>query len=216
MPVPDQASGSLAGFHAGNGGFRASLIEIGILMRASSMRRGSVIMFNKTPHRVIDVRHHTPGNLRAMVQTKLRNLLSGNQTETRFSATEDVEEAEVFTSKATYLYSDADGFHFMNSESFEEVSLSVELLGESTYYLQDQMEVEITTFNGSPIGVNLPQTVVLTVVETEPELRGATASNSPKPAKTNTGLVVNVPPFIKNGERIMISTEDGKYLSRAD
>ena len=173
-------------------------------------------MFNKVPHRVMEVRHHTPGNLRAMVQTKLRNLLSGNQTESRFSSTEDVEEAEVFTFKATYLYGDADGYHFMNSENFEEVSLSGELMGDSVYYLQDQMEVEITTFDGSPIGVNLPQTVVLTIVETEPEFRGATASNSPKPAKTNTGLSVNVPPFVKTGEKIVVSTEDGRYLSRAD
>ncbi|RIL12125.1 MAG: elongation factor P [Proteobacteria bacterium] len=185
-------------------------------MRANTIRKGAVIMYNGAPHRVIDFHHHTPGNLRAMVQTKLRNILTGNQTETRFSATEDVPEADVHTSKATYLYSDNTGYHFMNSESYEEVTLNAEQLGDGIYYLQDQMLVDITTFEGNPVGINLPQTVVLTIVETEPELRGATASNSPKPAKTDTGLTLNVPPFLKQGEKIVVNTETGQYLSRAE
>jgi elongation factor P len=185
-------------------------------MKASSIRRGTVIMYNGNPHRVMEFHHHTPGNLRAMVQTKLRNLISGTQTEVRFSSTEELEEADVHTGSATYLYSDSAGYHFMNSESYEEVSLSAEMLGDSIQYLQDQMEVEITTFNGESIGVNLPETVVLTITETEPELRGATASNSPKPAKTNTGLTLTVPAFIKIGEKVIVRTEDGKYVSRAD
>ncbi len=185
-------------------------------MKANEIRRGVVIMYNKVPHRVMEFRHHTPGNLRAMVQTKLRNLLSGNQTEVRFSSTEELEEANVNTASATYLYADTDGHHFMFKENFEEVTLSEELLGDGKFYLQDQMEVEITSFDGNPIGVNLPQTVVLTIAETEPEMRGSTASNSPKPAKTDTGLTLNVPTFIKVGEKIIVNTEEGKYLSRAE
>ena len=185
-------------------------------MKASDIRRGAIIMHNNQPYAVIDFRHHTPGNLRAMVQTKLRNLLSGSQTEVRFSSTEDVVEADVITSEATYLYSDIEGYHFMNSESYEQIRLNKEVLGDSIYYLQDEMKVEVTFYNGEPIGVKLPQTVTLTVVETEPEVRGGTASNSPKPAKTDTGLSLSVPQFIKEGDKILINTEEGKYLSRAD
>ena len=185
-------------------------------MKASAMRRGNVIMFNGQPHRVMDFHHHTPGNLRAMVQTKLRNLLSGSQTETRFSSTEDVPEADVNTSPATFLYADGEGYHFMHDEDYEQVALSKEVLGDGVYYLQDQMKVEITNYDGNPIGVKLPSTVVLKVAETAPELRGATASNSPKPAKTDTGLTLNVPPFVKVGDKIIVNTEEGKYLSRAD
>lgn len=185
-------------------------------MKANDIRRGVVIMYNGSPHRVMDFHHHTPGNLRAKVQTKLRNLINGSQTEVRFSSTEDVEEADVTTTAATYLYSDSNGYHFMNSQSYEEVALSPEQLGEGVGYLQDEMQVEITLYEGSPIGVNLPATVVLTVSETAPELRGATASNSPKPALTNTGITVNVPPFIKVGEKIVVNTADGKYVGRAE
>jgi elongation factor P len=184
-------------------------------MKASDIRKGAVIMYNNVPHRVMDFHHHTPGNLRAMVQTKLRNLLSGNQTEVRFSSTEDLEEANVITAAATYLYSDATGYHFMFKESFEEVTLSEEMLGDGKYYLQDQMEVDITNYDESPIGVSLPQTVTLTIEETEPGIKGATASNSPKSAKTDTGLQLMVPTFIKQGEKILVSTNDGKYLGRA-
>ncbi len=185
-------------------------------MKANDIRRGKVIMFNNAPHRVMDFNHHTPGNLRAMVQTKLRNLLTGNQTETRFSSTEDVEEADVNVSKATYLYSDGEEHNFMFTESYEQLAITADVLGDALYYLQEQMEVEITTYDGSPIGVNLPTTVVLTVVDTEPELRGATASNSPKPAKTDTGLQITVPAFVKIGDRVVVNTAEGKYISRSD
>src|SRR5512135_716966 len=104
-------------------------------MKANDIRRGIVIMYNKVPHRVIEFRHHTPGNLRAMVQTKLRNLLSGTQTEVRFSSTEEVERADINTSPATDLYSDTEGFHFLNSDSYEQFAISREGLGEGVYYL---------------------------------------------------------------------------------
>ncbi len=185
-------------------------------MKANEIRKGVVIMHKGAPFRIMEFHHHTPGNLRAMVQVKMRNIITGTQTEFRFSSTEEVQEADVVTTSATYLYSDQAGYHFMNSQSYEEVSLSAEQLGDAIQYLMDQMEVELTIYNGEPVGVNLPSSVVLTVVETEPDLRGATASNSPKPAKTNTGLMVSVPSFIKQGEKILVSTQDGKYLSRAE
>lgn len=173
-------------------------------------------MFNGAPHRVMDFQHHTPGNLRAMVQMKLRNLLSGNQTETRFSSTEEVTEADVVTVKATYLYKDGDGYHFMNAETYEQFSMGEDVIGDGAYYLQDQMECDVTLYNDNPIGVNLPQSVVLTIVDTEPEMKGATASNSPKPAKTDTGLSLTVPAFVKIGDRIVVNTEEGTYLKRAE
>jgi elongation factor P len=185
-------------------------------MKANDIRKGVVIMYNKSPHRVMDFHHHTPGNLRAMVQTKLRNLLSGNQTEVRFSSTEELEEADVLSTKATYLYSDSTGNHFMLSDSYEQISIVDDVLADAKYYLQEQMEVDVLLYMSNPISVGLPATVVLTIAETEPELKGATASNSPKPAKTDTGLQLSVPPFIKEGERIVVGTADGKYISRAE
>ena len=185
-------------------------------MKANDIRKGLVIMHNNQPHRVMEFNHHTPGNLRAMVQTKLRNLLSGNQTEVRYSSTETIVEADVTVFAATYLYADGSGYHFMNTDSYEEVTVSPAALGEASYYLQDEMKVDITTYEGDPIGVSLPSTVTLTIVETEPELKGSTASNSPKPAKTNTGLALTVPPFVKVGDRVLVNTDEGKYLSRAD
>lgn len=164
----------------------------------------------------MEFQHSTPGNLRARVQTKLRNLLSGTQTEVRFSATEDIEVASVFTNAATYLYGDATGYHFMNSESFEEVHFDEDSIGDAKYYLQEGMEVQITSFDEQPIGIQLPHTVILTVVETEPVMKGATATNSPKPAKMDSGLTVSVPPFVKEGDKIVVNTADGTYVSRSD
>jgi elongation factor P len=185
-------------------------------MKANEIRKGVVVMYNKQPHRVMDFHHHTPGNLRAMVQTKLRNLLSGNQTEVRFSSTEEIEEADVMTFTATYLYQDAEGYHFMNSDNYEEITLDKDTVADGAYYIQDQMQVNVTTWDGRPIGLDLPESVVLIVAECDPEIRGATASNSPKPAKTDTGLALNVPPFIKQGERIKVRTSDGQYIGRAE
>lgn len=185
-------------------------------MKAKDIRKGKVIMYKEAPHRVLDFQHRTPGNLRAFVQATLRNVISGVQCDTRFSSTEDLEEAEIYSFKATYLYADGNGYHFMNSQNYEETTLTDELISDNKYYLQDNMTVEISTFNEQPIGVVLPKTVTLTVVDTEPEMRGATASNSPKPATLDTGLVVSVPPFVKIGEKVVVDTEQGAYLSRAE
>jgi len=185
-------------------------------MKAKDIRKGSVIVFNGSPYKVMEFHHSTPGNLRGRVQVKLRNLLNGSQTETRFSTTEEIEEADVFSSKATFLYKDHSGTHFMNSDTFEQFAIDAETLGDSAYYLQEGMEVEVSTYNDAPIGLSLPQTVVLSVVETEPELKGATASGSPKPAVTDTGLTVAVPPFVKIGDKIVVNTDSGTYQSRAE
>ncbi len=185
-------------------------------MRANNLRKGNVVLYRNEPYRIMDFHHVTPGKGNAVVQTKMRNLLTGNQTEARFMSTEDVEIADVYTSKATYLYQDTDNYCFMDTSSYEQFSLSKTFLGDDIYYIQENMEVGVTIYNESPIGIELPTTVTLTVIETEPELRGATASNSPKPAKTDTGLQLTIPPFVKEGEKIIVNTADGTYMSRAD
>jgi len=185
-------------------------------MKATDLRKGSLLIHNAQPHRVMEFHHHTPGNLRAMVQVKMRNMMSGNQTDVRYSCSEELEEADARTTPATYVYSDNTGFHFMMSDSYEEMTVSSELLGDQKYYLQDQMPVQITIWNGEPIGIELPEKVTLLITETQPEIRGGTASNSPKPAICETGLQVMVPTFIKQGERIVVNTTEGKYLSRAE
>lgn len=145
----------------------------------------------------------------------MRNLLNGNQTEVRYGATEDVEVAELFQQRATFLYSDGQGYHFMNNETYEQVAIQAEAVGDLSYYLQESMEISLSLLDGNPIGIELPATVVLTITETSPELKGATASNSPKPAITETGLQLNVPQFVKVGDRVSVNTADGTYISRA-
>ena len=175
-----------------------------------------MLLFKDAPHRVMDFEHRTPGNLRAFVQVTMRNVITGVQCDTRFSSTEDIPEADVFTFRATFTYENGGVYTFMNSTNYEEVAISGELLGNGKLYLQDGMEVDILTYNEEPVGITLPKTVTLTVVETEPEIRGSTASNSPKPAKMDTGLMITVPAFVKVGERIVVDTEEGRYMSRAE
>jgi elongation factor P len=171
-------------------------------------------MYNNAPYRVMDFQHRTPGNLRAFVQAKLRNIKTGSSTEVRFSSTENIERAILEEVEMEYLYTDGDSFHFMNTETYEQIALNTETLGDAMNYLVEGAKIQIEFFEGSPMGVELPAAVELTVVETTPELKGATASNSPKPAKLNTGVTVQVPPFIKEGDRIRVDPTKGVYLER--
>ncbi len=184
-------------------------------MQANDIRRGMLIMYNGAPHRVLEFRHRTPGNLRAFVQAKLRNIKNGSSTEVRFSSTENIERAAVEGHEMEYLYSDGDMHHFMNTETYDQIGLDEETLGDATGYLVPGTKIKVEFFDGSPIGVELPPSVELTVVETQPELKGATASDSPKPAKLETGVTVQVPPFIKEGDRIRVDPNKGVYLERA-
>jgi elongation factor P len=174
-----------------------------------------IIIYEGVPHRVLDFQHRTPGNLRAFVQAKLRNLKSGSSAEVRFSSTENVERAIFDEHEMEYLYSDGDMHHFMNTETYEQIALDAESLGDSVGFLVPGTKIEVGFFEGQPIGVELPSAVELTVVETQPELKGATASNSPKPAKLETGVTIQVPPFIKEGDRIRVDPSKGVYLERA-
>ena len=185
------------------------------MIQATQMRAGMCILFEGEICRIMSVHHVTPGNWRGFVQAKMRNLRSGNSFEHRFGSTEKVERAILETHQMEYLYSDPSGHHFMNQESYEQVSLDDETLGDTMLYLLPNTVISVDFYDERPVGIELPNTVSLEVVDTEPSMKGATASASYKPAKMETGLVVQVPPFIEPGTRILIDTRENKYLSRA-
>ena len=174
-----------------------------------------VIKFNNELYSVFKTEHRTPGNLRGFVQVKMRSLRSGSMTEHRFSSEDRVERAALEEHEMEYLYDDGEYYYFMNTENFEQMHLTKELLGDSVEFLVPQLKVNIEFYEGKPISVELPPTVDLKVVETEPGLKGASVSNVTKAAKLETGLVVQVPPFINEGERIRVSTSEGTYQERA-
>jgi elongation factor P len=182
---------------------------------ATQMRPGMIIKHNGELHSVFKVEHRTPGNLRAFIQAKLRNLRTGAMFEHRFRSPDPIEKVAVDEIKMEYLYHDGDNYHFMNMDNYEQIALSAEILGDAVDYLTANMQIHIEFFDGKAVGVELPQTVDLKVVETEPGIKSATASSVTKPAKTETGLVVQVPPFINEGETIRVDTAEGAYLSRA-
>ncbi|HKW27120.1 MAG TPA: elongation factor P [Terriglobales bacterium] len=182
---------------------------------ATQLRPGMVIKHNNDLHAVFSVEHRTPGNLRAFIQAKLRNLRTGAMFEHRFRSADAIEKITVDEVKMEYLYTDGDNYYFMNTENYEQTYLGKDILGDAVDYLIPNLQIDVEFFDGKAVGVELPQTVDLTVVETEPGLKSATASSVTKPAKTETGLIVQVPPFINEGEKIRVDTSEGAYLSRA-
>ncbi|PYP84519.1 MAG: elongation factor P [Candidatus Angelobacter sp. Gp1-AA117] len=182
---------------------------------ATQMRPGMIIKHNNDLHLVFSVEHRTPGNLRAFIQAKLRNIRTGAMFEHRFRSGDPIDRINVDEVAMEYLYQDGDSYHFMNTESYEQIFLSKDVLGDAVDYLTANLQIKVEFYDGKPVGIELPQTVELTVVETEPGLKSATASSVTKPAKTETGLVVQVPPFINEGEKIRVDTAEGAYLSRA-
>jgi elongation factor P len=185
------------------------------MLSATQLRPGMVIKFNNELYSVFSMTHRTPGNLRGFVQAKMRSLRTGSMTEHRFSSEDKVEKAQLDQHDMEYMYDDGEYFYFMNTENYEQMHLTKELLGDATNYLIPQLKVTVEFYEGKPISVELPATVDMTVVETEPGLKGATVSNVTKPAKMETGLVVQVPPFITEGEKIRVNTSEGTYQERA-
>jgi elongation factor P len=185
------------------------------MLSATQLRPGMVIKFNNELYSVFSMTHRTPGNLRGFVQAKMRSLRTGSMTEHRFSSEDKVEKAQLDQHEMEYLYDDGEYFYFMNIENYEQMHLTKELLGDATDYLIPQLKVTVEFYEGKPISVDLPATVDMTVVETEPGIKGATVSNVTKPAKMETGLVVQVPPFITEGEKIRVNTSEGTYQERA-
>jgi elongation factor P len=182
---------------------------------ATQMRPGMIIKHNNELHAVFSVEHRTPGNLRAFIQAKLRNVRTGAMFEHRFRSPDPIERVIVDEVSMEFLYNEGDDYYFMNPENYEQTVLKHDTLGDAVEYLTSNLQIKVSFIEGLPVGVELPGTVELTVVETEPGLKSATASSVTKPAKLETGLVVQVPPFINEGEKIRVDTAEGAYLSRA-
>ena len=182
---------------------------------ATQIRRGMVILFEGKLCKVVDFRHHTPGNLRAMMQTKLRDLRTGSSFEHRFRSADTVERAAMEQHEMEFMYADGSHYHFMNTENYEQTALSDEDLGDMAQWLLPGMRIQAEYYEGSPIGIDLPPSIELTVVETEPTLKGATVSNVNKPAKLENGVTISVPPFINEGDRIRVDPVEGRYMERA-
>jgi elongation factor P len=195
---------------------RQSLKEnFGMAIPATQMRPGMVIKHNNDLHSVFSVEHRTPGNLRAFIQAKLRNLRTGAMFIERFRSGDAIDKVVVDQEEMEYLYNDGEHYTFMNTSNYEQLALGRDVLGDAVEYLTPNLQIKVEFFDGKPVGVDLPQTVDLEVVETEPGIKSATASSVTKPAKTETGLVVQVPPFVNQGDKIRVDTSEGAYLSRA-
>lgn len=182
---------------------------------ATQIRKGMVIVFEGEPCKVVDFRHHTPGNLRAMVQTKLRSLRTGSSFEHRFRSADTVEKAHLEQHQMEYLYSDGAMHHFMNTENYEQTALSEEDLGDAAQWLMPGLKLEVEFYEGAPIGIELPDSLELVVTRTEPSLKGATVSNVNKPATLENGVTIQVPPFINEGDKLRVSPAESRYIERA-
>ena len=165
--------------------------------------------------RLLELHHLTPGNKRAHIQVRMRNIRTAALADQKFRAEEDVERASLDEREMQYMYNDGDSYYFMDTSTYEQVHISAEALGDSKDYLMPEALIRVEFYDVEPVGIELPQTVDLTVEETAPAIKGATASAQLKPARLETGLVVQVPPFVSNGDKIRISTETGEYQSRA-
>jgi elongation factor P len=185
-----------------------------MLIPATHLRVGMLINHQSDLYRIMAVTHITPGNWRGMVQTKMRSVRSGTQTENRFRSEDKVDRVTLDQQEMEYLYGDGEGHHFMNTESFEQIALDPGWLGEAVQYLLPNMRVTVDFYEEKPIGVTLPKTVDLRVTDTAPGLKTATVTNVLKPATTETGLVVPVPNFVEVDDVIKVDTETGNYLSR--
>jgi elongation factor P len=181
---------------------------------ATQMRPGMIIKHKDDLYSVFSVEHRTPGNLRAFIQAKLKNIRTGAMFVERFRSPDPIDRVIVDEIKMEYLYNDGDDYYFMD-DKFEQTMLKHETIGDAVEYLTPNLQISVSFYDGKPVGIDLPTFVEMTVMETEPGIKSATASSVTKPAKTETGLVVQVPPFINEGEKIRVDTAEGAYLSRA-
>jgi elongation factor P len=184
-------------------------------IQATRMKKGMLIKVGADLLRVLELQHVTPGNLRGFVRVKFRNIRTGTLSDQKLRSEDSVERATLDERAMQYLYRDGDSFHFMDTETYEQLHISEEALGEAVNYLVPDAVINVEFYGSEPVGIELPVTVDLKVEDTAPGIKGATASAQVKPARLETGLVVNVPPFVNNGDKVRVSTETGEYLSRA-
>jgi elongation factor P len=173
-----------------------------------------IIKLDNELFRIHDLMHVTPGNLRGFVRVKARNLRTQAMSEQKLRSEDVIERATLDEKEMQYLYSDGDGYHFMDTESYEQIHMRADVLGDAVGFLKPEMTIDVEFYGSEAVGIELPQTVDLKVVETVPAIKGATATNQLKPATLETGVIVQVPPFIDEGDMIRVNTETGEYLSR--
>ena len=174
-----------------------------------------VIVFEGEPCRVVEFRHHTPGNLRAMVQAKLKNLRSGSSFEHRFRAADSIDPASMETHDLEFLYQGGDTYHFMNVENYDQLEMDEEALGDNAQWMQPGMKIQAEYYDGRPVGIKLPNSLVLEVVDTAPVMKTATKTASTKPAKLENGVTINVPEFVGTGDKVKVNPSTGEYQERA-
>src|SRR5687767_5271491 len=184
-------------------------------MPATQIRRGMVLVFEGQPCRVIEFRHHTPGNLRAMVQAKLKNVKTGSSFEHRFRAADSIEKASMETHELEFMYQGGEDYHFMNTENYEQLEMDAEALGDAAQWMQSGMKIMAEFYEGRPVGIQLPNSLVLEVKDTAPVMRTATKTASTKPALLENGVSVNVPEFVGTGDRVRVNPNTGEYMDRA-
>ncbi len=182
---------------------------------ATQIRRGMVIVFEGDPCRITEFRHHTPGNLRAMVQAKLKNLRTGSSFEHRFRAADSIDPASMETHDLEFLYQGGDTYHFMNIENYDQLEMDDEMLGDNAQWMQPGMKIQAEYYDGRPIGIKLPNSLVLEVVDTAPVMKTATKTASTKPAKLENGVTINVPEFVGTGDKVKVNPATGEYQERA-
>jgi elongation factor P len=183
-------------------------------IQATRLRKGMLIKLGDDLFRILDLHHLTPGNKRAHIQARMRNIRTMTLADHKFRAEEDVERATLDEREMQYLYNDADSYYFMDTTTFEQIHIPSEGLGDAVSYLIPDSVIKVEFYDAEPVGIELPQTVDLLVKETVPGIKGATASAQVKPATLETGLVVQVPPFVNEGDRIRVNTETGQYQAR--
>jgi elongation factor P len=184
-------------------------------IQATRLRKGHIIKLGEDLFRILELQHVTPGNLRGFVRVKLRNLRNGTLSDQRLRSEDTIERATLDEREMQYMYSDSAGHHFMETSTYEQITLAEEVLGDSIGYLVAESTINVEFYGTEPVGIELPQTVDLAVKDTAPAIKGATASAQLKPATLETGIVVQVPPFINIGDRVRVNTESGDYQSRA-
>jgi elongation factor P len=184
-------------------------------INATRLKKGMLVKIGADLFRVLELQHVTPGNLRGFVRIKFRNIRNGSLSDQKLRSEDTLDRAVLDEREMQYLYKDGESFHFMDTTSFEQLHIDAEALGESVDYLIPDALIKVEFYGDEPVGIELPPTVDLTVEDTAPGIKGATASNQIKPARLETGLVVNVPPFVNTGDKVRVSTETGEYLSRA-
>lgn len=183
-------------------------------LQATRLKKGMLIKVGADLFRVLDLQHVTPGNLRGFVRVKFRNIRNGSLSDQKLRSEDVLERAVLDERQMQYLYKDGDSYHFMDTSTFEQLHMDAEVLGDSVHYLISDAVIKVEFYGSEPVGIELPQTVDLVVKETVPGIKGATASAQVKPATLETGVVVQVPPFVNEGDKIRVNTETGEYQGR--